>query len=214
MKYAIHVGQGWRDNWRGIIFRRTYPELAEVVQRSHLLFRRFYPSARFVESGRDGMHWRFPQGETLKFRYALRRSDIEGYLGHQFTFIGWEELTTWADDSIYEPMLSCCRSACEGIPLHVVSNTNPWGPGHGWVRARFVDPAPARTTLKFKYASPIDGQPITLSRVRIHGRMREKRLEDVVARTPWWVTALVVAAMLFATIITQGSNDAFIYFQF
>ncbi len=48
----------------------------------------------------------------------------------------------------------------------------------------------------------------------VHGRMREKRLEDVVARTPWWVTATVVAAMLFATIITQGSNDAFIYFQF
>ena len=48
----------------------------------------------------------------------------------------------------------------------------------------------------------------------VHGLMRERRLEDVVARTPWWVTAAVVGGMLFAIIITQGSNDAFIYFQF
>jgi alginate O-acetyltransferase complex protein AlgI len=44
--------------------------------------------------------------------------------------------------------------------------------------------------------------------------MRDRTLEDVVARTPWWVTALACAAMLFAVTITQGSGEAFIYFQF
>ena len=44
--------------------------------------------------------------------------------------------------------------------------------------------------------------------------MRNRELEDVVARTPWWVTGLVTAAMLFAVIIAQGSGEAFIYFQF
>src|SRR6185503_13969212 len=34
------------------------------------------------------------------------------------------------------------------------------------------------------------------------------------ARTPWWVTGLAAAAMLFAVIIAQGSGEAFIYFQF
>lgn len=48
----------------------------------------------------------------------------------------------------------------------------------------------------------------------IHGLMRERELEDVVARTPWGVTAAVVGLMLFAIVITQGSNNAFIYFQF
>jgi alginate O-acetyltransferase complex protein AlgI len=48
----------------------------------------------------------------------------------------------------------------------------------------------------------------------IHGLMRERRIEDVVAAAPWWVTALVVGGMLFMTMITQGSDDAFIYFQF
>ena len=44
--------------------------------------------------------------------------------------------------------------------------------------------------------------------------MRNRSLEEVVARTPWWVTAAVCAAMLFAVTITQGSGQAFIYFQF
>jgi alginate O-acetyltransferase complex protein AlgI len=44
--------------------------------------------------------------------------------------------------------------------------------------------------------------------------MRNRSLEDVVAKTPWWVTAVACAAMLFAVTITQGSGQAFIYFQF
>ena len=44
--------------------------------------------------------------------------------------------------------------------------------------------------------------------------MRNRELEDVVARAPWWVTGIVTAAMLFAVIIAQGSGEAFIYFQF
>jgi alginate O-acetyltransferase complex protein AlgI len=44
--------------------------------------------------------------------------------------------------------------------------------------------------------------------------MRNRTLEEVVARTPWWLTAVVCAAMLFAVTITQGSGQAFIYFQF
>ena len=47
-----------------------------------------------------------------------------------------------------------------------------------------------------------------------HGLLRERRLEDVVARLPWWLTAGLVGVMLFFVLVTQGSNDAFIYFQF
>jgi alginate O-acetyltransferase complex protein AlgI len=48
----------------------------------------------------------------------------------------------------------------------------------------------------------------------IHGLMRERRLEDVVARAPWWLTAATVGLMLTAIVISQGSSNAFIYFQF
>ena len=48
----------------------------------------------------------------------------------------------------------------------------------------------------------------------LHGNMRERKLEDIVARFPAWFVGAVWALMLFAIIITQGSGDAFIYFQF
>ena len=47
-----------------------------------------------------------------------------------------------------------------------------------------------------------------------HWFMRDRVLEDVVARTRWWIVGTVWAAMLFAIIVTQGSGNAFIYFQF
>jgi len=47
-----------------------------------------------------------------------------------------------------------------------------------------------------------------------HWYMRDKTLEDVVTRTSPPVLAAAWACMAFAIIITQGTGDAFIYFQF
>ena len=44
--------------------------------------------------------------------------------------------------------------------------------------------------------------------------MRNRSLEDVVSRAPWWLTGAIAAAMLFSVIIAQGAGEAFIYFQF
>jgi alginate O-acetyltransferase complex protein AlgI len=55
---------------------------------------------------------------------------------------------------------------------------------------------------------------VTLVMLVSHWRMRDTTLEDVVERTPAWVLASIWTAMVFALITTQGSGDAFIYFQF
>jgi alginate O-acetyltransferase complex protein AlgI len=55
---------------------------------------------------------------------------------------------------------------------------------------------------------------VTLGILVVHGFMRNRRLEQVVANAPWWLVGSVWAAMLFLILISQGSGDAFIYFQF
>ena len=55
---------------------------------------------------------------------------------------------------------------------------------------------------------------VTVGMLAVHWFMRNRRLEDVVARSPWWLTGIIWAAMLFAIVITQGTGNAFIYFQF
>jgi alginate O-acetyltransferase complex protein AlgI len=55
---------------------------------------------------------------------------------------------------------------------------------------------------------------VTVGILAVHWFMRNRRLADVVAKTPWWLLGLIWAGLLFAIVITQGSGDAFIYFQF
>jgi len=50
--------------------------------------------------------------------------------------------------------------------------------------------------------------------VAAHWWMRERTLETAIARTPAGVVSVGWAAMLFAIVISQGSGNAFIYFQF
>jgi alginate O-acetyltransferase complex protein AlgI len=55
---------------------------------------------------------------------------------------------------------------------------------------------------------------VTVVMLASHWSMRDTTLEAAVERTPAWIIAAVWTAMLFGVIITQGSGNAFIYFQF
>ena len=60
----------------------------------------------------------------------------------------------------------------------------------------------------------IEAALVTLLMLLVHWRMRNTVLEHVVAKLSWWAVGFIWACMLFLIIITQGSGDAFIYFQF
>lgn len=55
---------------------------------------------------------------------------------------------------------------------------------------------------------------VVVGMVLTHWRMRDTTMEEVVAKTPAWIIGTVLAFMLFMLVITQGSDSAFIYFQF
>lgn len=55
---------------------------------------------------------------------------------------------------------------------------------------------------------------VTIAMVTIHWKMRDTSVETLVAKTPWPIVGAIWGIMLFLIIITQGSGDAFIYFQF
>lgn len=163
MDYGQHVGAGFGPSWRGILFRREYKQLANVVAESKKLFPRIFPGARFNES-LSSYKWTFPAGEELYFRVVKRESDYWDYHGHEYPWVGWEELTTWPDLRLYEMLKSVCRSSTRGVPRKYRATTNPYGVGHNAVKAYFVDPAPERTPIANE-----DGS----KRVRIHGSVYE-----------------------------------------
>jgi hypothetical protein len=161
MDYAQHVGQGFGANWRGILFRQTYPQLADVVAKSKRWFRQIFPGARFNAAD---YKWVFPDGEELLLRHMKGPDDYWNYHGHEYPWIGWEELTNWPTSECYESMFACSRSSYDGMPRKYRATCNPYGRGHAWVKARFVDPAPAGVVIREA------GKP---ERVRIHGQLTE-----------------------------------------
>lgn len=166
MDFLQHVGQGYGDYWRGVLFRVAYPDLADVIARSKRWFHRIFPPnhASAAKYNSSDHSWQFATGEALLFRYMDREDDYDRYHGSEFPWIGWEELTSWPNPDCYEAMKSCSRSSLPGIPLKYRSNTNPFGVGHSWVKRYFIDPAPAGHTIT---------DELGRQRVRIHGTFLE-----------------------------------------
>jgi hypothetical protein len=177
MDFAQHCGRGFGIHWRGILFRETYPQLSDVVAKSKRLFYRIFPGIKFNASD---YVWTWPTGEQLYLRHMRVPDDYWNYHGHEYPWIGWEELTNWPNQECYDSMKACSRSSHIGMPRKYRATANPYGVGHNWVKAYFVDPAPA--------GEIVWDEGGRLSRVRIHGTVRENK--TLLAADPDYIAKL------------------------
>jgi hypothetical protein len=139
--FAQDVWQG--SKWRGIIFRRSYPELEELIQRAKEIYIPLGAIYKVTEKT-----FVFPTGAFLKMRHVETESDCDKYQGHQYTWIGWDELTNWPNLNSYKKLKACLRSG-EVVPnKRIRCSANPGGVGHHEVKAYFVDPAPKGMQLQ------------------------------------------------------------------
>jgi len=135
--FLAHIGRGFGPDWRGVIFRVSYPELDDIIAKSKAIIYECYPNARYNESTHT---WKFPDGEQLLFRHLENLKAYSSYHGQSFPYIGFDELSSWGTDEAYVAILSCSRptSSRPDMPLLVRSTTNSWGPGFQWIKSRFV----------------------------------------------------------------------------
>lgn len=110
MRFRRRVGQGYGRHWRGVIFDREYKNLDDLISKSLRWFPEFGDGARFLSSKSD-YKWVWPTGEELLFRTIRRDADYWSYHGQEFPFIGWNELTKYPNDSLFDMMMSCNRSS-------------------------------------------------------------------------------------------------------
>lgn len=120
---------------RGVLFRQTYDELEEIEARALEIFTPL--GARYRIQRRT---FEMPWGGRLKLRYLERAKDAGRYQGHQYTFAGFDELTKWASPEPIDQLRACLRSAA-GVPCVFRATGNPGGPGHSWVKSRYIDRA-------------------------------------------------------------------------
>jgi hypothetical protein len=164
MSFCMHVGIGYGAAWRGILFRQTYKQLEDVISKTKKWIPQIWPEAKFNNSEHV---WTWPTGERLLLRQYMKPDDYWNYHGHEYPWIGWEELCNWAWYDGYKRMFSCCRSSQKGMPRMIRATTNPYGPGHNWVKMRFRLPAWNMKVIKDSKDDQGNLEPARLS-IRSH----------------------------------------------
>lgn len=135
--WALH-SEEFGDMANGLLVRRSRTALEPTIDRAKQIF------------GPMGAHWQdqksrfvMPGGAMLYFRYLDRDADADLYQGHSYTRVYVEELTQFATSKPVDKLKATMRSA-HGVPCGFRATCNPGGPGHNWVKARYIDPGPWR----------------------------------------------------------------------
>lgn len=134
-EFAIH-GLKYRRHARGVLFRRTLDELEEVESAAHTIYGRGGLGGDFKSQKRL---WTLPGGATIRFRSLENLDDARKHQGRAYTRVYFDELGNFADPKPFDLLWGSLRSA-KGVPCRRISTGNPGGPGHVWVKARYITP--------------------------------------------------------------------------
>lgn len=134
-EWAVHADRYGR-NAIGLMVRRSRVELAETFERARVLFGPLGATFTTVP-----MRCVMPGGGRLTFAYLERDADAESYQGHSYTRVYVEEAGNFPSPAPILKLFATLRSGA-GVPCRIRLTGNPGGPGHQWVRARYIDPAP------------------------------------------------------------------------
>jgi hypothetical protein len=128
--------------FKGIIFRRTFPQLEE-----ELVPRSIRPYEAVGGKYNETKHlWKFPSGATIRFSYLDKDDDARDHDTAEYNYAGFDELTSFTE-WMYTYITSRVRTSIKDLPAIVRSASNPGNIGHSWVRDRFVKPAPKGYTI-------------------------------------------------------------------
>lgn len=130
-------------HYKGLILRKTYPQLTELIEKSQNYYPKAFPGCVYNESKHT---WVFPSGAKVVFGSMQHSKDKLNYQGKAYDFIGFDELTHFTyDEYIY--LSSRNRPNGPGTRCYIRATANPGGVGHGWVKERWITPAPPMTTM-------------------------------------------------------------------
>lgn len=168
-EWADHA-QNYGVNAIGLCVRRERTQLRELIERSKVMYAPL--GAHFNEV--DKM-WRFPNGARLTFAYLENDSDAMNYQGHSYSRVYVEEMGTFPNPAPIMKLMATVRSGA-GVPCKFIATANPGGPGHLWIKQRYIDPAPlGMKILPTPYVNPFTGEKIYKERVFIPSKVVDNK---------------------------------------
>jgi len=120
-------------HYRGLYLRREASYLGETIDKSRALYPRL--GGRLVTSPHP--MWTFPSGATLWLNHCQTDADIANYDTFEFSSIVFDELTHFTEKQ-FTGICARLRGTDPALPYWCRAATNPGGPGHEWVKARWA----------------------------------------------------------------------------
>lgn len=129
--YRIH-----NPKHRSILFRRTRPQLQEVIDRQQLIYPLIDPGCRFVDSG-GKCRWEWSSGAITQMGFMEHEADRMKFKTFEYDMVLFDELTSFTK-KMYLFLFSRNRSKDLAMPAVMRGGTNPGDEGHQWVFDRFI----------------------------------------------------------------------------
>ena len=123
------IGNG---NYRGVIIRRTFPQLQEIIDRCFKYYTKIDGVYRSTEH-----RWYFPSGATISLAHMQHEYDKYNFQGKEFQYIAFDEATQFTSTQ-YLYLFSRCRSTDPNIRTRIRATTNPGGISHTFFKNRFI----------------------------------------------------------------------------
>lgn len=194
-------------NYKGVIVRKTFPQLKEVIERSRVLYKQICPTARY--NGTEHT-WYFPSGASVGFKQVRSASYVTDWQGQSYDFLGIDEATHLTlQEFLY--LLSRNRPSGPNTKVYCRLTSNPGGIGHGWFKARYgIGTVPPMTTMwsKSKITDP-NGQTHEVVRSKIFIPATVFDNQELLNNNPGYLATLDQLPQAERDALLYGSWDSF-----
>lgn len=193
-------------HYKGLILRKTYPQLGELIDKTLNLYPQIFPKAKYNSTTHT---WRFPSGAKIIFGSLPHSKDKYNYQGQAYDFIGFDELTQFTyEEYIY--LVSRNRPNGPDTRVYMRATANPGGIGHGWVKDRFITAAPPMTTVWEEVKAKLpNGEERALKRSRIFVPSLLTDNEALIRNDPGYMARLASLPEAQRKALLYGDWDSF-----
>lgn len=156
------IGRAWllepeyvnHPRYRALILRRNVKDLEDWIFR----MREF--AGDLVKITGNPPRIDFPGGGMGTLGHLSTKDSYSHYVGQEYQKILIEELNLIPEEKLYLQVMASCRSSIPELPCQIMSSANPGGPGHSFVKKRFVDCCDGKPIM-------VDGQSRIFIRLKL-----------------------------------------------
>jgi hypothetical protein len=123
----------FNPNYRGLILRKNQVDLTDFITKFSVLCKPYGGVYR-------NSHFEFPaSGAYIDCGHLADKDAWQKYIGNEYVRMVLEEAALIGDFSLYEQMLTCCRTIDTSMRPQLLLTSNAGGPGTSWLIERFYE---------------------------------------------------------------------------